>query len=116
MFVVEKDNKIILADTDRDRLESTLCFMPGVDCEIVETDREIAEIDGMYVYADSAEYKSKQAQERIAVLKAEIASVDYKQFKYLRGELTAEEWEEVKTYIQVRTAEIKELELVVDNK
>lgn len=57
----------------------------------------------------------EKAQERIAVLKAEIASVDYKQFKYLRGELSAEEWEEVKAYIQVRTAEINELELVVDN-
>ena len=116
MFVVEKDNKIILADEDRDRLKSTLEFMPDyAGCEIVETDRKIAEIDGMYVYADSAEYKSKQAQERIAVLKAEIAAVDYKQFKYLRGELSAEEWEEVKAYIQVRTAEINELELVVDN-
>lgn len=114
MFIVEKDNKIILADTDRERLEATLKFMPSVDCEIVETDREIAEIDGMYVYADSAEYKNKQAQERIAVLKAEIASVDYKQFKYLRGELTAEEWEEVKAYIQVRTAEINELESIVN--
>lgn len=57
----------------------------------------------------------EKAQERIAVLKAEIAAVDYKQFKYLRGELTAEEWEEVKVYIQTRTAEINELELVVDN-
>ena len=74
MFIVEKDNKIILADTDRDRLESTLCFMPGVDCEIVETDREIAEIDGMYVYADTAEYKEAK--------NAEIAKV--------RGNLYAE--------------------------
>ena len=56
----------------------------------------------------------EKAQERISVLKAEIDKVDYKQFKYLRGELTAEEWEEVKAYIQARTAEINELELVVD--
>lgn len=60
------------------------------------------------VQPEPTEYE--KAQERIAVLKAEIASVDYKQFKYLRGELTAEEWEEVKTYIQARTAEINELE------
>ena len=64
------------------------------------------------VQPEPTEYE--KAQERIAVLKAEIASVDYKQFKYLRGELTAEEWEEVKAYIQARTAEINELELVVD--
>ena len=73
--------------------------------------------DGTYkivevVIPEPTEYEKAQA--RIAVLKAEIASVDYKQFKYLRGELTAEEWEEVKAYIQARTAEINELELVVD--
>ena len=64
------------------------------------------------VQPEPTEYE--KAQERIAVLKAEIAAVDYKQFKYLRGELTAEEWEEVKAYIQARTAEINELELAVD--
>ena len=65
------------------------------------------------VIPEPTEYE--KAQERIAVLKGESASVDYKQFKYLRGELTAEEWEELKAYIQARTAEINELELVVDN-
>ena len=60
------------------------------------------------VIPEPTEYEKAQA--RIAVLKAEIASVDYKQFKYLRGELTTEEWEEVKAYIQERTAEINELE------
>ena len=64
------------------------------------------------VIPEPTEYEKAQA--RIAVLKAEITSVDYKQFKYLRGELTAEEWEEVKAYIQARTAEINELESVVD--
>lgn len=64
------------------------------------------------VIPEPTEYEKAQA--RIAVLKAEIDAVDYKQFKYLRGELTAEEWEEVKAYIQVRTAEINELELIVD--
>ena len=73
--------------------------------------------DGTYkiteiVIPEPTEYEKAQA--RIAELKAEIAAVDYKQFKYLRGELTAEEWEEVKAYIQTRTAEINELELVVD--
>lgn len=74
--------------------------------------------DGTYkiteiVIPEPTEYEKAQA--RIAILKAEIAAVDYKQFKYLRGELTAEEWEELKAYIQARTAEINELELVVDN-
>ena len=74
--------------------------------------------DGTYKIIEtvvSEPTEAEKAQERIAVLKAEIDAVDYKQFKYLRGELTAEEWEEVKAYIQTRTAEINELELVVDN-
>ena len=74
--------------------------------------------DGTYkiveiVIPEPTEYEKAQA--RIMVLKAEIAAVDYKQFKYLRGELTAEEWEEVKAYIQTRTAEINELEKVLTN-
>lgn len=64
------------------------------------------------VIPEPTEYEKAQA--RIAVLKAEIDKVDYKQFKHLRGELTPEEWEEVKAYIQTRTAEINELELVTD--
>ena len=72
--------------------------------------------DGTYkivevVIPEPTEYEKAQA--RIAELKAEIDKVDYKQFKYLRGELTAEEWEEVKAYIQTRTAEINELEKVL---
>ena len=63
------------------------------------------------VIPEPTEYEKAQA--RIAELKAEIDKVDYKQFKYLRGELTAEECEEVKAYIQTRTAEINELEKVL---
>ena len=63
------------------------------------------------IVPEPTEYE--KAQMRIVELKAEIAVVDYKQFKYLRGELTAEEWEEVKAYIQARTAEINELEKVL---
>lgn len=70
--------------------------------------------DGTYKITEIKPTECEKAQERIAVLKAEIAAVDYKQFKYLRGELTAEEWEEVKAYIQARTAEINELESVVE--
>lgn len=99
----------------------------GVGCpdeyyvEIGMTEMEVEQAyNGLWYVAGYApvppeptEYE--KAQERIAVLKAEIASVDYKQFKHLRGELTPEEWEQVKAYIQTRTAEINKLELVVDN-
>lgn len=113
MFVVEKDNKIIMADTDHDRLKSTLSFMPDcADCEIVETDREITEIDGMYIYADSAEYKSKQVQERIAVLKELLAGTDYVVLKIAEGVATKEDYASVLDIRQQWRAEINELETI----
>lgn len=83
MFIVEKDNKIILADTDRKRLESTLEFMPDcAGCEIVETTRPVAEIDGGYVYADTPEY--------VAAKNAEIALARGEQYTKLVDPLHCE--------------------------
>ena len=116
MFIIEKDNKIIMADTDRCRLESTLGFMPDyAGCKIVETEREIAEIDGMYVYTDSAEYKSKQAQERIAELKQMLEDADYWTSKHADGEYTDEEWAEKVAIRKAWRVEINELEKVLTN-
>lgn len=77
---------------------------------VVKTREVEKEVRQYQIVAIPQPTEYEKAQERIAVLKAEIASVDYKQFKYLRGELSPEEWEEVKAYIQVRTTEINELE------
>lgn len=62
MFYIEKDDKIILFDEDRQRLENTLEFMPQyTGLEILETDRPI---DG-WEWADTEEYKKrKEAEER----------------------------------------------------
>lgn len=86
MFIVEKDNKIILADTDSEKLQTTLAFMPDcAGCEIVETDRPIEILDGAYVFADTEEYKARIDEEtrvaRIAELKTELDSTDYKIIK-----------------------------------
>lgn len=70
MFIVEKDNKIILADENRARLESTLEFMPDyVGCEITETERPVESIDGGYVFADTPEYVAAKNAE-IALIRA----------------------------------------------
>ena len=83
MFIVEKDNKIILADESRDRLKSTLDFMPDyADCEITETDRPVAEIDGGFVYADTPEY--------VAAKNAEIALTRGEQYTKLVDPLHCE--------------------------
>ena len=53
MYYIEKDNKIILSDTDLSRLKQTLKFIPDFsESDIKETDREI--VDG--VFTDTDEY------------------------------------------------------------
>lgn len=54
--------------------------------------------------------RSEEINFRISQLKQEIGEMDYKQFKYIRGEYTEEEWEAIKADIQIRTAEINKLE------
>lgn len=124
-LMLAHEETVIVTDYDEDGNEigqhEELQFVPTyteetVDEAIVEyaeADIETACNGEKYLkgYATQpTEYEKAQA--RISVLKAEIASVDYKQFKYLRGELTAEEWEQTKAYIQARTTEINELEKI----
>lgn len=68
MFYVEKDNKIVLFDEDRETLINTLTFIPDyADLEIQETDRPIEN----FQFTDTAAYEAEQAQkerERINML------------------------------------------------
>jgi hypothetical protein len=115
MFIVEKDNKIILANECRATIENTLKFMPEyAHCEIVETDRPIVDLE----FADTEEYKAKKEKElrmaRIAELKQMLADADYWTSKRIDGEYTDEEWAEKVAIRKAWRAEINELELVVE--
>lgn len=72
MFYIEKDNKIVLFDEDKEKLENTLFFMQDLQgAEILETDKEIVSFEGEFYFADDEEYieKSNKAEaERIAKL------------------------------------------------
>lgn len=114
MFIVVKDNKIILADKDRKRLETTLKVMPNAG-DIVETERAVVELDGELVYEDSERYTEYKKQLRIAELKQLLADADYWTSKHADGEYTDEEWAEKVAIRKAWRAEINELELVVDN-
>lgn len=60
MYYVEKENKIVLYDEDKEKLENTLALMPDYKgLEIQETERPIENFE----FADTDEYKEKQAQE-----------------------------------------------------
>ena len=69
MFYIERDNKIILSDTDLSRLTQTLLFRPDFsESDIKETDREI--VDG--VFTDSDEYFIYKKNEILNKLKSEF--------------------------------------------
>lgn len=59
MYYVEKENKIVLYDEDKEKLANTLALMPDYKgLEIQETERPIENFE----FADTEEYKQKQAQ------------------------------------------------------
>lgn len=53
-YYIEKDNNIVLFDTDKQKLKNTLDFMPQYKgLEIKETDADIINRDGGFVFKDS---------------------------------------------------------------
>ena len=76
MYYIEQDNKIVLFDEDKQRLQNTLLFMPQyAGLEIKETTRPIVD----FQFADTDEYKEEQAQKeaaRIALLNLTAADVE----------------------------------------
>ena len=68
MYYIEKDNKIILSDSDLSRLKQTLLFRPDLSLsDIKETDREI--VDG--VFTDTDEYLEIKRKELLDTLSEE---------------------------------------------
>ena len=65
MFYIEKDNKIILSDTDLNRLKTTLKFMPDFsESDIKETNKEI--VNGLFTDTDEyLEIKRKELLDKL---------------------------------------------------
>lgn len=60
-YYIEQNGKIVLFDTEKERLQRTLEFTPQyADLEIQETDRPIEN----FQFADTEEYQAAQAQAR----------------------------------------------------
>ena len=57
MFYIEDNNKIVLFDEDKEKIQDTIAFMPQYEgLEILETDRPIVNFE----FADTPEYIEKQ--------------------------------------------------------
>lgn len=71
MFYIEKDNRIILADSDKERLLTTLLFKPELQgITIQETNRNIIIIDNEFRFEDEVQNRLAQKEaERVARLK-----------------------------------------------
>ena len=75
MFYIEQNNKIVLFDTDRQKLENTLLFTPQyAGLEIQETDRPIINFE----FADTPEWVEKEAQKEYErVMKLHMTPLDF---------------------------------------
>lgn len=79
MYYIEKENKIVLFDTDKEKLQNTLAFMPELEeAEILETDRKIIILNDEFVFADKkqqelAQLKAKELVQKLYDIKAEKA-------------------------------------------
>lgn len=104
IYYIEKDNKIVLHDTDKSRIEKTLKFMPQyAELEIKETERPIENCE----WADTDEYIAKKhlqdLQNQVNTLESETGLN-----RVLREIVTSSEITTSK-YVQDKIAEIEEL-------
>lgn len=96
MFYIEKDNEIVLADTDKNRLENTLPFMLQYEGLVIqETDKNIVYFENKFYFEDDAEYIEKQEQaekertgkltmtKRVFALALQEYGISYSQLKTL---------------------------------
>lgn len=64
MFYVEKNGKIVLFHKDYEALATTLRFTPiYADLPILETDKEIIELDGVFVFAEDVQEELVEQRE-----------------------------------------------------
>lgn len=73
-YYIEKDNKIVLFDTDKQKIKNTLLFMPDLQgLEIKETQRPIdfADDGSGFVWADTPEYLAEELLKEKEIKKAQ---------------------------------------------
>lgn len=73
-YYVEKNNKIVLFDTDKQKIKNTLLFMPDLQgVEIKETQRPIdfADDGSGFIWADTPEYLAKELLKEKEIKKAQ---------------------------------------------
>lgn len=73
MFYIEQDNKIVLFDANRQKLENTLSFMPQYkDLEIQETEEGYTIVDYQLVTVEEAEEIEVEKAKRVKIQENDI--------------------------------------------
>lgn len=63
MFYIQQDEKIVLFDENLERLQNTIAIMPQYEgLEILETEREIIELNNEFVFADEVQLELAEAR------------------------------------------------------
>lgn len=70
MFYILENENIVLFDSDKEKLENTIAFMPQYEgLEVLETQDEIVELEGKFYFKKDVEAELEQKErERIAML------------------------------------------------
>lgn len=70
MFYILENENIVLFDSDKEKLENTIAFMPQYEgLEVLETQDEIVELEGKFYFKKDVEEEiEKKERERIAKL------------------------------------------------
>lgn len=72
-YYIKENNKIVLFDENKNKLENTLNFMPQFkNSEILETDKEIIEFQGEFVFREDIEAQLLEAQKEEKLKENEI--------------------------------------------
>lgn len=104
MFYIEQDNKIVLFDEDRNKLEKTISFMPQYkDLEIKETDRPIENFE----FADTPEYIAKKEHQQL-VDEVNALENQYQMCRWQR-EMILAEGSSASVYAKSKAQEIEDL-------
>ena len=103
-YYIEKDDKIVLHDTDKARIERTLKYMPQYKgIEIKETERPIENGE----FADTDDYIAKKSHK---LLEAQVASLESASglIRPMR-EMVLSENSGASEYVKMKAQEIEEL-------
>lgn len=78
-YYIEKENKIVLFDTNKQKLLTTLGFMPQYKgLEIQQTDKEIIERDGGFVFYEDVEAELLQNAKEAKLKEASDKAFEYR--------------------------------------